>query len=557
LSTNDPSNGTVKIPVKLTAGGGSLALVPTSADFGQISVGTAATAIPIALTNTGNLSATVGFTQPANAAFTLAWTGAPAAVVVAPGATVPGLVAGFLPATMGSMATTAGITTAGEMCGTSPTTIGMTGTGSSSPVTVQPGNLDFGLVDCGAQAPAQTVTIDNTGTSTITFTATLATGSAYAVGPASGSIGAGASATLTVTPSAIPAASPVTPNGYGDVLTVSTTAAGDMPHAIPLRETAQGAILSQSAPNVGFGSDAVGTTATSQFTVSNTGNASATVSFATQTSVFAVTPQGQTVGGGGSYNAIVTFTPPAASAYTDTAAMSVAPGTALCAPLPAAAMLSGSGTITAVSVAPTNLDFGLVDCGSKGTPLTVTLQNNGSASFDWSAAVTTAHYGLSPKTGTIAAGMSATVTVTPAAIPGSSAVTPDLYADTLTVTTNATGDKPHTVAIHETAQGAILSFNPTLLKFGNVHVGQSAQGTFDVVNTGNATASVTLSLSGSPGFSLAGNSVNVAGGGGASTVTVTFTPQAGGALNATASAMTSTALCAALPSPVMLQGRGN
>jgi hypothetical protein len=556
ITTSDPSNRVISLPVKLTAGGASLAVVPTSAAFGQASVGTGATAIPIALTNTGNLPATVGFTQPSDAAFTLGWTGAPASVVVAPGGMVPNLVANFLPSAIGSVATTAGITTSGAMCGTSPSTIGMTGTGSSSLVTVQPGILDFGFVDCGKQAAAKALTIHNTGTASISYTTALSTGGAYAVSPASGSVGAGASLTVTVTPNPVPAASSVAANGYGDTLTVTTTAVGDMPHAIALRQTAQGAILSQSTSSVPFGPVAVGTTAASQFTVSNSGNVSATVSFATKASAFAVTPQAQTAGGGSSYTPIVSFTPAAATTYMDTATMSVAPGTVLCAPLPAGAGLTGSGiSRTAVDVAPTNLDFGLVNCGSTAAAQTVTIQNNGTAGFNWSAAVMSTHYGLSPAGGTLAPGASAIVTVTPAAIPSTSPVTPDRYADTLTISTNAPGDAPHAVAIHETAQGAILSFNPTMLKMTSVQMGDSTQSTFDVVNGGNVTAAAMLNLAGSRDFSLAPASVNVAGAGSASTVTVTFAPHSMGNQNATVSVSTSTALCSPLPSAVALSGK--
>jgi hypothetical protein len=115
---------------------------------------------------------------------------------------------------------------------------------------------------------------------------------------------------------------------------------------------------------------------------------------------------------------------------------------------------------------------------------------------------------------------------------------------------------PHAVAIHQTAQGAILSLNPGLLSMGSVKVGQAAQSTFDVVNNGNLTAALVLSPMGGPDFRLAPTSVNVAGAGSASTVTVTFKPKATGAQNATVPLSTSTALCGPLPSPLGLSGTG-
>jgi hypothetical protein len=362
---------------------------------------------------------------------------------------------------------------------------------------------------------------------------------------------------VTVTPSSIPATSAVDPNGYGDTLTVTTTAAGDMPHAIDLRETAQGAILSESASSLPFGPTAIGTTASSQFTVTNAGNASATVSFGTQTNAFAVSPQGQTLGAGSSYSPIVTFTPGAANAYMDDASMTVDTSTVLCNPLPSAATLSGSGTTTtSVAVAPTNVDFGLVACGSTAAPQAVTIKNDGSASFTWSAALTTARYHVSPMGGSLPPGASATVTINPAAIPQTSAVTPDLYADTLTLTTNAPGDAAHAVSLHQTALGAILSFNPKTLAMGTVPQGQDVQSTFNVVNNGNLTAAAVLKPMGGPDFHLDVTNVNVAGAGGASTATVTFAPRSMGPQSAAVSVTTSTALCGPLPPPLGLSGKG-
>jgi hypothetical protein len=240
----------------------------------------------------------------------------------------------------------------------------------------------------------------------------------------------------------------------------------------------------------------------------------------------------------------------------DTATMSVAQGTVLCGPLPAGAVLTGSGTgTTEVDVSPTNLDFGLVNCGSKAMAQTVTIQNNGTTSFNWNGALGTNHYDFNPKSGMLAPGASVTITVTPAQIPNNSAVTADLYADTLTLTTNAPGDAPHAVALHETAQGAILSFNPTMLNV-NARPGQSNQGTFNVVNQGNLTATATLSLMGGQFqlFKLDQTSVNVAGAGGSSMVTVTFSPQSQGGVSTNVSVSTSTALCGPLPMPLQLTG---
>ena len=71
----------------------------------------------------------------------------------------------------------------------------------------------------------------------------------------------------------------MTPNLYGDTLTVVTDVASDSPHDIPLRLTARGSIFAISTSSVNFGSVPVGVTATGQFTVSNTGNAAGALVF--------------------------------------------------------------------------------------------------------------------------------------------------------------------------------------------------------------------------------------------------------------------------------------
>ena len=45
------------------------------------------------------------------------------------------------------------------------------------------------------------------------------------------------------------------------------------------------------------------------------------------------------------------------------------------------------------------------------------------------------------------------LTLTPKQIPASSSTAADAFADTLTITTNISGDTPHNVQLHETAQG--------------------------------------------------------------------------------------------------------
>src|SRR5690606_5288927 len=86
----------------------------------------------------------------------------------------------------------------------------------------------------------------------------------------------------------------------------------------------------------------------------------------------------------------------------------------------------------------------------------------------------------------------------PAPIP--STVAPNGLGDTLTITTNVPLDTPHTVALLETAQGAIFSFGQAqVVNTGSVN--QVFNNALTLVNTGNAAASYNIAVSPSATFS--------------------------------------------------------
>jgi hypothetical protein len=145
------------------------------------------------------------------------------------------------------------------------------------------------------------------------------------------------------------------------------------------------------------------------------------------------------------------------------------------------------------------------------------------------------------------------ITITPKMIPTTSSTAADAFADTLTITgTGGPINEAHTVALHETAQGAIFSLNPTALAFPNTN--GSATRNFTVNNTGNLAASYTLNRTGSTDFVVTPGTGN-AGGGGSVTHAVTFTkrllaPAQTGSLTLS----TTAGLCAPLPAALGLSG---
>ena len=558
LTTNDAMSPAVSVPIKRTAAGGTLTVVPLTASFGETPVGVPAQSIPIALKNTGNQAVTVGLgaITPAGGGFVLGWTNAPAAISIPAGGTLAGLVAGFNPTAIASFSGNAAINVTGALCGTNPASITFTGGGTSSPVSVQPGSLDFGLVDCGTDAIAKKVRIVNSGAQPVpTWNASLALGSAYTLSATMGGpIAPGSFAEVTVTPNTIPSTSAVSPNLYGDTLTITTTLPGDPdPHPIDLLMTARGAIVDASATALDFGSVLETVPATTTFTVSNSGNAPATVSYSTNPSVFTVAPQGQVVGAGATYTATARFAPVAQQSYTGKAIMTVSAGTVLCAPVRPPINLSGAGA-TGGQISPTTVDFGLVSCGATGTTQTVTLSNTSADEFAWTASLSTAYFTIDPASGTLAAGASADITVTPQAIPAVSTTAPDFYGDTLVVSVPSLGATFRS-SLHMTAEGAILSFFPTpTLDFGLVKKLGSKTKPYAVVNSGNFAAPITLIRSGSQ-YSM-NPSASTASAGSSATLNASFNPTSTGTITGSIAVNTPAKLCAPLPPALNLTGQG-
>ena len=342
-----------RIPLRVTAQGATLTVTPGEAVFGEWPINTQAPDVPVAIKNTGNKDVTVSFSQPKLTDFALNWTGSPAAVTIAAGATVPGAVARFRPSKLTLQSTSAPITVTGAVCGTSPTAVAMNGKGTGGVVGVSPGQLDFGKVNCGTKAGFQVFTILNSGNSSFNWTGALGlgAGSYFDISPAGGTVLAGSQTSVFVTPKDIPATSAVTNNLYGDTLTVTTDAANDMPHAVPLLMGARGAILSFSVVPSDYGLKTIfGPSTVQMATVSNTGNAAANVTLGTGTGSFAVSPNVSTsVSAGGTLNANVTFSPASFDANNDQLTMST--GDVRCAPLPGGAALSGQGKGVASQVA--------------------------------------------------------------------------------------------------------------------------------------------------------------------------------------------------------------
>jgi hypothetical protein len=376
------------------------------------------------------------------------------------------------------------------------------------------------------------------------------------------------SLTITVTPKAIPQTSPVLPNLYGDVLTVTTTVAGDTPHVIALSQTAQGAIFSIAVQTIDFGNVQQNGQATFQLYVSNAGNLGGRLDFAA-TSPFTL-PNELLDPNPNAVPLNLQFSPLDTGVFPMMVPITVDPSTVLCAPLPFQTLsLTGTGTAPGQklpSLGATWIDFQPLACGAatgnkSGFPFvnqtaspitaisaTVTQLNNVATAFT-----------VAVEAQDVPAGQPTNITVTPNAMPATSSTQADLFVAGLVITTTPPFPIP-TVWLHETASGAVLRFYPSSIDFAATPVGQSTGigGNFYLVNTGNQPVTPTLSPISVSAFSLT-QQQTVTGPGQPILGNVVFSPMSTGMFVTNVSVMSVAAggvLCA-LPTGLAVAGTGN
>jgi hypothetical protein len=504
FDTTDPP-----APANFGSFGPIVLLQAASQSFAVKNTGTAATNVTLSVVSSSD-AGTPAFTL-SNTSFSLPAVGTQTdSVVFSPTA----------PSNTGSIS----ITATGPLCQPLPPPIALTGNGIGGGPSVSPTSLSF-MATCGAAAPQpQAFTVSNLGQANMNWDMSAVTGpgaAQYTVSssPPPGVLAPGATATVIVTAAAVPSPAPnPTPSAYAASLTITTDVPFDDDHVVSLGETPLGDQLSLSVSNMRFGQFPINTTTVPQnFVVTNNANAgspAANVSFAlagTKAGAYAIAPTAQSniaPAGGVSGPEGVTFDPSSADMFP--AAVTLTTSDALCTALPSGVRLNGTGTQGKVLVSTNTIAFGtdandpkgLVNCGATGLAHTFTVSNSGNAAFQITGLSlglgTNSPYALSGDTSTlpatVAIGRTANITVTPNAIPGAVADPNDgsPFMDTLTVTTNAALDSPHTVSLVMQARGAVISDTSltTTWNFGTVGSGTIGTFTSTITNTGNAAASI-------------------------------------------------------------------
>jgi hypothetical protein len=476
------------------------------------------------------------------------------------------------------------------LCDVAPGNVTLKGNGTSS-VSVTPGVLPFGQVDCLTAAPFQTVKIAST--TTMSFTPTLAAGglSKFTLADSAGSpvadgvpviVQSNVDYMLRVVPKVVPRPSPITDNALGDKLTITTDVPLDKPHDVDLRMTAKGAILDFGQTSISNTGDisrpGQPVTFTSNISVVNTGNQSANYSVAvvqrdgdstpigTLTAAFNPSLSTGAAQPGTTPGTLISTAPTTYSTTILGALQLTAPGAVLCEDLPAkmpltVATVGGNSVTLAYSGAPGTLNFGTALCGGPAaafkaitvtsivaTTITPDLVKGSGSPFtlaDSNGAPLTLASSIP-----IAANTPYTLRVVPKIIPTNVGVAGLSQSDTLTIATAADPPPSKSVNLAMTAQGAIFALTPGQITCGTAPPGGTAcaSATFpiSVTNSGNIAGAYTIVTPSyltsniptpSPGSVPPGNTVN-----GILTKTGTGTIE-------TLKIQSTTAQCADLPPP--------
>jgi len=279
-------------------------------------------------------------------------------------------------------------------------------------------------------------------------------------------------------------------------------------------ETAQAQVATLSATSRAFGSEAVGTSTSSNVTLQNTSTTTAlsVTSVVASGSGFSETNTcGTSVGAGKSCRITITFAPTALGAVTGSVVV-----TDNASPATQTVTLTGTGT-SPITITPASRNFGSVGEGTTSAASTFTVRNSSATAISGLTISTAAPFA---ETNTCGASLAAKSTCTVSATFTPTAAS----AQTGSITVAYTGlGSPQTATLTGTGV-APITLTPASRAFGSVAQGTtSAAKTFTVKNNTTAAMSITVSSS-NPEFEPTGCTSVAAES--SCTVSVTFAPTA-------------------------------
>lgn len=430
--------------------------------------------------------------------------------------------------------------------GTQATGGGDPGDGGAPTLAFDASTLTFDETPCGAEV-TRTLELQNPGGAPLHFTA-RSTLASFSVTPLAGTIGAGDSSSVEVKLRA--------PRGPANLaLSGALELSSDAPNSpmvrVPLRAWTSGATV-RVDPQLSFGTTTHPSVVRS-LSFRNVGSAPVTL-HASTSGVFSVSPADLSLDAGAMDSLEVTYSPAQTGAAA--APLTLSFTGALCDEPPGEVLLTGRSTAPGLELSTHDLYFGdngWVACGTTPAARTVTLTNGTAQAFTWTAALPSSpqRFSVTPAAGTLTPGASADLEVTSLGVAATADTTPEAWSAVLTVSTDLSGDSSHLVALHQSAWGAVLRFNPTRIDFGSAPAGLAAHAPASVRNVGSAP--VTVGLEVDSGVFFVERDVLVAPPGSTS-FSVGWVPGDAGATAAVTMRADGGVLCAALPDALSLAG---
>ncbi len=305
---DDATDSPQSVALSGTGNATMVSVSPATLAFGNQTINSTSTARTITVTNTGNTVVTVSAVA---ASGDFAQTNNCATLAVSATCTVS---VTFTPTATGSRVGTLTIT---DNAQGGSQTVSLSGTGTAAPapaVTLSSASLIFASTRVASTTTAQTITVTNSGNAVLTVSSVAISGD-FAQTNNCSTLAAGASCSIqmTFTPTAVGTRTgtlTITDNAQGGSQTVSLSGTGT---------AASAPAITLSPTSLTFASTRVtSTTAAQTITVTNSGDASLTVSGVTVSGDFAQTNTCSTVAAGASCLIQVTFTPTAVGTRTGT-----------------------------------------------------------------------------------------------------------------------------------------------------------------------------------------------------------------------------------------------
>jgi hypothetical protein len=246
---------------------GQLSVTPASLSFGGVNVGSTSAPQTVTLSNGGKASVTISQATVTGTGFGISGLSVPLTLA---GGQSTGFSVSFAP-TAGGSAT--GSVTVTSNASTSPSTIGLSGTGVMPQLSATPASLSFGSVNVGSTSAPQTVTLSNAGAASVTISQATVTGTGFSISglslPLAVAGGKGTSFSVTFAPTKAGSAT-------GSISVLSN--ASNSPASVTLSGTGNGAQLAATPTSTNFGHVLVGNNGVLPVTLQNTGTSSLTIS---------------------------------------------------------------------------------------------------------------------------------------------------------------------------------------------------------------------------------------------------------------------------------------